>query len=319
MEVKRNVRMRRMERIKQLLGDEREQSKQEDFFITPIHEPDHDLLDRPTHVMENPYIDKPVLEKPLPELERSGPSIMPSLQVATDPRLQDPEYVWKQKYKKGLFGTTDEDDWNEHPKLRRFWIKGAICLILFALIWGLFQIQHPYADKGKNYVINALTTPLEFDSVASWFKDTFGDTPSFLPAFDSAEHGDNTMKASTGNKRTFFAPLQGYVTIPFDQSKTGVLLQTKTKAPVSSFDEGQVVFVDTTEETGLTVVIKHPNGVSSTYGWLEQSRVVVNDWVKGGDTIGYASENELKGTGILYFSIKLDKTYVNPVEVVSFD
>lgn len=330
MEVKRNVRMRRMERVKQLLGVETRELREREYPQLFNHDREQDQNQNQDHVHVHVHdIDFERSYKKEPKPNRDNPSetiqLVPYIEpILLDPRLQDPEYVWKQKYKKGIFNDKDSihssETWSERPRLRIFWIKTIICLFLFVMIWSMFQLKHPYAEKGKSYVINALSNPLEFDSVAVWFKQTFGDTPSFIPAFRSEQRRqEETIKASLGNKRTYFAPLQGYVTIPFEQSQTGVLLQTKTGSPVASFDEGQVVFVDTTDGTGLTVNIKHPNGVQSAYGWMEESRVRVNDWVKGGDTIGFASQNDRKGTGMLYFSIKLDKTYVNPVEVVSFD
>lgn len=291
MGVQRNIRMRRSERVKQLTSPDIHMHAQQS-------QADRD------HKRKNEV--------------RSDIQHHPDL--PTDPRLQDPEYVWKQKYKAGLFGDVPgEEDGPDRSWFRKFWIQFVICMVLFACVWGMFQWRHPLTENSRRFVTVALTEPLQFETVSGWFRQTFGDTPSFLPAFRSEQQQDNAIKASLGHKRTYFAPLQGIIAVPFNQNGTGILLQTRPGSSVSALDEGQVVFADNIESTGYTVFIRHPNGVQSIYGWLEQPRVKVNDWVIGGETIGYAGMNERKGTGLLYYSIKADKTYVNPADVVTFD
>lgn len=291
MGVQRNIRMRRLERVKQLTSTE---------VNVNAEQPQVDRETKRKNDLRSDIQDRP--------------------DIPTDPRLQDPEYVWKQKYKAGLFSDVPgEEDESDRSWFRKFRTQLIICIVLFAFVWGMFQWRHPFTENGRKFVTEALTEPLQFETVSSWFRQTFGDTPSFLPAFRSEQHQDDAIKASLSHKRTYFAPLQGIIAVPFSQNGTGILLQTRPGSSVSALDEGQVVFADNMESTGYTVIIRHPNGVQSIYGWLEQPRVKVNDWVIGGETIGYAGMNERKGTGLLYYSIKADKTYVNPADVVTFD
>jgi len=298
MEVKRNVRKRRMERIQQLLGRESAEGRGDALPFKPQAQ-----------------------DMPSPASIAPQQSVVPD-----DPRLQDPEYVWKQKSKSGFgfdhwTGSSSDDDQERdwlQDWLRRFRLRLLICLVLLALVWGLFQLRLPWAEKAQSFVASAVTEPLKFESVATWFEQTFGDAPTFIPTYRQDKPSE-AINASTGQKRTYFTPVQGVVSVPFASGGTGIELRTEKGKPVSALDDGQVVAAALSDETGYTVTIRHPNGVESTYGWLELPRVQANDWIKGGETIGYAGAGERQGEGKLYYAIKADKVYVNPADVVSFD
>ncbi|WP_442603481.1 peptidoglycan DD-metalloendopeptidase family protein [Paenibacillus sp. KN14-4R] len=290
MQIKNNVRQRRLERIKLL----QENGNQ-------VERVDHDQL-----------------RLPKPQ-GLQQPSVLPSFlpddsERNYDPRMNDPEFVWRQKYK------LDHEDHGEPPLTiwRGFRTKAWVALLLFILIWALFQLKHPLAQKGQSYIATLLVQPISYEAISTWYHRTFGDSPSFIPVFNS-KGKDDAIKASLGNKRNYFAPLQGKVTVPYTQSNGGILLSARTGTPVFAMDDGQVIRAGESETTGYTIVIQHPEGVQSVYGWMDGAKLQVNDWIKAGETIGYAAKDEIKGTGTLYFAIKKDKMSVDPVDVISFD
>ncbi|MCR8644139.1 M23 family metallopeptidase [Paenibacillus sp. N1-5-1-14] len=284
MPIKDNVRQRRLERIKSL----QENNVQ-------------------TERMNNEQLRLPVpFEYSRPDMER--------LETEIDPRLNDPEYVWRQKFR------LDHEEQIEPPLSlwSGFRTKVWIALLMFILIWALFQIKHPIAQKGQSYIATMLVQPISYDSLTAWYHRTFGDSPSFIPVFDNKGKED-AVKVSLGNKRTYFAPLQGKVTVPYSASNGGILLSAQAGAPVFAMDDGQVIRAGESESTGYTVVIQHPEGVQSVYGWMDGAKLQLNDWIKAGETIGYAAKDQFKETGILYFAIKKDKMSVDPADVISFD
>jgi len=324
MDVKRNVRRRRIERIKQLLDREGPAAEMDaNEFL-----PEPPVMEANKHQATESQADiTPAEWKPAPMPKMSEP-------VPIDPRMQDPEYVWKLRAKQGFSfetsvgsapgnppvdGDGDGEDWMR-AWTRRFRTKGLICLFLLAAVWGLFQLRQPWAEQGQSVVKHYLSEPLRFESIAAWFEKTFGDAPTFIPVFQPDKRSE-AIKANTGQqKRLYFAPLQGAVIRePFASGSTGVLLATEAGKPVGALDEGRVQSSELSELTGYTVTIAHPNGVQSLYGWVDQPRVAVGDWVKGGETIGYAGGDDESPGGILYFAVKVDQSYVNPADVVILD
>jgi len=98
-----------------------------------------------------------------------------------------------------------------------------------------------------------------------------------------------------------------------------VTLETKPDATVSAMDTGLVVYVGSKEDTGYTVILRHANGLQSVYGWIDQGRVELNDWIKGGETIGTVSKNSTNQSGYLYFAVSKDNKFMNPADVVKFE
>jgi stage IV sporulation protein FA len=236
-------------------------------------------------------------------------------------QMEDPEFVWRQRYKqeqalngKGTLG--GNGGWDPPPLLPKVWAKLLISVVLFAVVWGLFHVNQPWTDKGRQWVVASLTQNMDFQAVSVWYQEKFGDSPSFIPGFRDS-NGNSAIKAST-EKRTYFTPVHGKTKVPFDSSHSGLLLQTQADEPVYAVDTGQVIFTGPKEDTGFTVIIRHPSGVQSVYGRLSESRVEVNDWIKGGEPIGKVSKEE-GSTGSLFFALTKEGRFVDPTGVIPFD
>jgi stage IV sporulation protein FA len=232
-------------------------------------------------------------------------------------RMEDPEFVWRQRYKQEhtLNGNGEQrNGWT--PSFRTFWNKVMVSVLLFAAIWGLFHLQQPWADKGRQWVVAALTQTMDVQALSVWYQDKFGDTPSFIPSFRNRD-ANPAVKAST-EKRTYFKPAQGKITVPFDSAHSGLLLETQADAPVYALDTGQVIFAGTKEDTGFTVIIRHPLGLESIYGRMNESHVEVNDWIKGGEPIGKVSK-EAASSGSLFFAMTKEGSFIDPTDVIPFD
>jgi stage IV sporulation protein FA len=244
--------------------------------------------------------------------------------LRTDPdwlrKMEDPEFAWRQRMNQEQlkYGRDSEGNfhgWPSPPFLPSFWAKLMISLALFGLLWGIFHIKQPWAVKSRLFIITSLTQSMDMKAIAAWYTERFGGAPSFIPSFQN--RGDNSaIKAST-EKRTFFIPLQGEIKTPFDTAHPGILLHARADAPVYALDTGQVIFAGTKEETGYTVIIRHPGGFESVYGGLNNSRVEVNDWIKGGESIGKVSGRDQESS--LYFAISKNGRFINPTDVISFD
>ncbi|WP_028547684.1 M23 family metallopeptidase [Paenibacillus sp. UNC451MF] len=298
MNTKNSIRQRRMERIRELQAsaERRPMPTQQ----TVRHQ---ELLE--------PYR--------LPDRRREEVSDMPPQDAE---RWKDPEYVWKQKWNHDL--SQREYEYEEDSEKSRFmpskgrWrFKLVVSCFLFAMIWGLFQWNHPLANRGKAYISSALNESFEFQTVALWYERQFGGTPSLLPALNTLNQ-EEAQKVDFVSKH-YFTPVKGKIIAPFETSRLGVTVETKSDMPVAAMDTGLVVYVGNKEETGYTIIIRHTNGLQSVYGWIEQGKVELNDWIKGGETIGTVSKNSSKQAGYLYFAVSKDNKFVNPADVVQFE
>ncbi|MDR6555659.1 M23 family metallopeptidase [Paenibacillus qinlingensis] len=231
-------------------------------------------------------------------------------------RMEDPEYAWRQK----LMMDTANDDAERNlftpPSARRIAMKLLISGVIFVSVYGLFQIDKPWANQGKLFITAALTQSYDFTAFSAWYSDKFGGAPSFIPSFNRA--GNEAVIVSTSN-RTLFAPAKGTVMIRYDGTlHKGVHINTAEFAPVYAMDTGQVIFAGNAADTGLTIMIRHPGGLESLYGGLSQTSVTVGDWMKVGEPIGKASAKD-PAKGTLYFSVMKEGVTINPAEVITFD
>ncbi|MFC0212590.1 peptidoglycan DD-metalloendopeptidase family protein [Paenibacillus chartarius] len=297
MDMKHNVKQRRQERLKRLHAQDR----------------------RPEAGVPAPL---PALGRPsLPEA--SAPELVPADLRARERNdlWNDPEYVWKQKMLQDGQGSYRDagrqPDGPERPVYstspRRFGIRLLICAALFGGVWGMFQLDDPWAQTGRRWVTAALIEPMNTEALTAWYEANFRGSTSILPSFQGS--GEESIKVNSSGHRTYFAPVKGTIADPFSDGKPGILLSTKQDAPVYAMDTGLVTFAGEKEGTGFTVVLRHPDGVETTYGWVADCKLEVNDWIKGGEAIGKASMDGSGGT--IYFAVQKEGRLVNPADVVS--
>lgn len=285
MEVKSNIRHRRQERVKQIRSQ-----------LPPVHD-SYWARTPTTYYGEgdgrttdySPEQDKPI-------------------------NLQDPEWVWKERQRQMFKHQT-----SDRLRKNRFGTRSIISLLLFALIWGMFQLETEWARKGQAYFTAVFTDSIQFSKMAAWYEKTFKGVPSFIPAFDDRSKWSPIEKASGTLSQSFTAPAQGHIMIPYTEKTEGILLETSLDSPIKTIRTGRVVSAGLRDDTGLTVVVQHADLYQSVYGLLSEIYVSKNDWLEGGEPVGRASSDASEKKGKLYFSVSRNNEYINPADVVKFD
>lgn len=114
------------------------------------------------------------------------------IEPVTSDRSDDPEYVWKMRHQQWQRELDHNDHAESHLDMSQhrpmFWrqlrYQFAFAMLAFLLIWGMFQLDQPWAQKGQAFIDRALTQPFEFETISQWYNQFFQGNPSFIPAFD---------------------------------------------------------------------------------------------------------------------------------------
>lgn len=299
MDVKSNVKRRRQERIKQLTAM--------DATRTALPGWNND-----------------------PELRSNAANIRTTYHSNTETHVNDelgpdPELLWKKgqgRWKDTGALTIHDEHQGGNPS--SFWtamfIKLVISALLFGFIWGVNRYEPEWAFPIRIFVAEALTKEMDFGAVESWYESTFGGAPSFIPIFKHS--GEKGLKVDSTSG--FASPLQGTLASSFALSLKGVEIipdnhSDNGSIQIKSANTGKVVSVTRDALTGMTVVVQHAGGYESVYGHLDQPTVEKGDWVEVGDMVGILSVKSEPPYPTLYFAIKNNDRYIDPVDVISFD
>ncbi len=87
---------------------------------------------------------------------------------------------------------------------------------------------------------------------------------------------------------------------------------------VSAFD-GKIRIARTISGYGKIVVVRHNNGLETTYGHLSKIMVKVNDEVKAGQLIGLGGRTGRASTEHLHFETRILGEHFNPNKIIDFD
>lgn len=241
------------------------------------------------------------------------------------PVRSDPEEEWKRKYqrewaayeRRGPAGGSG-GGMTERSRFNGFAARLLLSGLLFAGVWGLFKLDHPWAERGKAAVAAALSEPLDTAALAAWYEQHFGGPPSFLPAINQGKHQDAEKVAAL--PKHYFAPVQGKLIAEFTPEQGGVLLEAQAGTPVSAIDTGMVTFSGEKDDTGFTVVLRHTDGMETVYGHLAAGSIQAGDWIKGGETVGtVAKPKGGQAPGTLFFAVSKSGKPLDPSDVIPFD
>ena len=104
---------------------------------------------------------------------------------------------------------------------------------------------------------------------------------------------------------------------PFSRDGRGIVIAASGPGPVTASAEGLVVFAGDREGLGKTVIVRHPGGKETWYGWLDKIRVRADDWVKKGQTDRF--DRRAVGKSLLYFALRVDDRFVDPGDVIPLE
>lgn len=202
----------------------------------------------------------------------------------------------------------------KHSFLRQFKIQFTISCILFLIIVILGQLPNTSLQKGKEWLREALSAPFNFVAVANYYEQFFAGSPSFIPSFGNrseqvlAKHQELTDSVS---------PLRNASLIQsFAQTFNGIELAGDDSGEVIAIEKGRVILVRDQQDS---IIIQHANNKISIYAKLEQVFVEVGDWVEAGTIIGKLPKSSADKQSLLFFALKQNDQYIDPLEVIPIE
>ncbi|WP_164216365.1 M23 family metallopeptidase [Virgibacillus sp. YIM 98842] len=187
-----------------------------------------------------------------------------------------------------------------------FFLKGTLSIMLFfgaALLW---QTDSEVLESPKRWSSIALTQHFPFAKVNAWYQETFGSPLAFTPRSESAAVQDDLLAL----------PVNGNVTETFQSNGKGIMIEPGETTDVAALREGIVIFAGNDKETNKTIIIQHPDGTNSTYGFLSSIDVHLYQYVGSNQRVGQFSPSE---SDTVYFAIEKDNDYIDPVQVIQVD
>lgn len=297
MDIKNSVKNRREARIRELLeGEQSSAPSNASSRTVPVERITGNIHDLKTNVIQN----------------------HPLRQTETEP---DPERLWKQGHR-GWYDPLDVDP-GEPPKrasfLSGFMRRIVVSVLVFGLAWGVFSFQQPWALRTQAFIIEGLSTEMDFQAAQVWYEEHFGSAPSFIPIFGQTD--EHSTKVNAGP--SLVSPLSGKVVQSFAVDLKGIVLEagggSLAERAVKSIETGRVLEVKRHPENGITVVIQHTGDRTALYSRLAETSLKTNDWVQGGDIIGTLASSNTGSPPSLYFELKEGDRDVDPAEVIPLD
>ncbi len=132
----------------------------------------------------------------------------------------------------------------------------------------------------------------------------------------------NPLIAPQVQEYTFFAPVKGTISEPYDSKAKhyAVDIVTTKDAPVKAIADGTVIFAEWTAQTGNVIIIKHNNNFISVYKHNAMLTKDQGEIVKAGEVIAtVGSTGELTTGPHLHFELWRDGFPVNPTSFIDFD
>src|SRR5690625_535803 len=186
-------------------------------------------------------------------------------------------------------------------------LKAVGSVALFFFVAFLMQTNLPGLKQTKEWTYEALHQEFPFAKVNEWYVTRFGSPLSFTP--------QGTVQL--GQEETMALPVLGHVVETFAANGTGIMISPEEKTGVSTISRGVVIFAGNDRNTHKTVIVQHADGSKTTYGYLSSIDVHIYQTVNANQTIG--TFQPTKDNEMVYFSIEMDKEFIDPSQVIKVD
>jgi murein DD-endopeptidase MepM/ murein hydrolase activator NlpD len=121
-------------------------------------------------------------------------------------------------------------------------------------------------------------------------------------------------------------PVDGYIikyfgkqVDPFtdkEKPQYGIDILASLNSPIIATGGGKVLKIAQKKGLGLYVEIAHWRDFITLYGHLLSTTVKEGDFVKRGDIIGYVGESGRAPYPYLYYEVRKDSVYIDPLDVI---
>ncbi|GAF64058.1 hypothetical protein BTS2_0950 [Bacillus sp. TS-2] len=189
----------------------------------------------------------------------------------------------------------------------------SIGLFLFILI--AYNGHFSSLEGAKNVVASAYQQEFQFEMLANWYEDKFGQPLALLP---EKENNEKDSEDPSFISEDYAVPASGTIAENFSENGQGILVDIGTEEEAKAIKGGLVIEVGEDEEIGKRVIIQHYDQTESIYGMLNTIDVNIYDHIQAGELIGTIIKEEGK-QGLFYFAIKKGEHYIDPSEVISFE
>lgn len=199
-----------------------------------------------------------------------------------------------------------------HPLFRKevFFFKFLLSAILVLVVAILFKNAPPSMSDAKVAVEKMMEEEFQFAAISNWYEGQFGEPLTFLPS---------TNKEVKNKEEDYAMPTFGKITESFEANGQGIFVETEVSATVEAVNEGLVVFAGKKEGFGNIVQIQHTDGSESWYGNLEEISVNLYDYVDKEQKVGVVANESDEKNGVLYFALKQNEKFIDPIQVISFE
>src|SRR5690606_5856187 len=102
----------------------------------------------------------------------------------------------------------------------------------------------------------------------------------------------------------------------FAEIFNGIELAGDASGEVLAIEKGRVILVRDQQDS---IIIQHANNKISIYAKLEKVFVEVGDWVEAGTVIGNLPKASDDKPSLLFFSLKQNDQYIDPLEVIPIE
>lgn len=187
-------------------------------------------------------------------------------------------------------------------------VKLITSIVLFGCIAFLLQQENTSFSSSQAWLKNNLEQEFPFAQVNKWYVTTFGSPLALAPQGELTGLGNSSTKA---------LPVMGNVVETFSTNGKGIMISPEERSMVSTIEQGIVIFAGNDQATNKTVIVQHPDGSNSTYGFLSSIDIHLYQAVGRNQMIGSFTPSE--ESEFVYFSIEKDDQYIDPSQVVPVD
>jgi stage IV sporulation protein FA len=214
-----------------------------------------------------------------------------------------------------------KEDERIHPLFNKeaFLIRIMLSICLFLTVGILFKQHTPFAQTGQQVVRDSFQQEFQFAAVSSWYETKFGKPLVLFPEKKSDNNDEKTNELVNNFTESYAVPVSGKITENFSKNGQGIFLETGPDEQIGAVREGFVRFIGEEDGIGKTVVIQHDDGSESWYGRLSDINVKLYDFVESGELVGKATTDKEAKLGLFYFALKQGESFIDPIQVISFD